>query len=389
MKVVIAHNRYVSTQPSGENTVVDTESRLLTEAGVEVVDFQRSSDEIPTLPRGEKLLLPISPMYARRAQRELTALLRAHRPDVLHLHNPYPLLSPWVIRTAHAHGVPVVQTVHNFRHVCVSGVYFRDGHECRDCLGRRFALPAIRHSCYRGSRAQSVIMATTLAAHRGTWRSVERFLPISPVIAEHLQAYGIPADRITVKPNAVPDPGRHDQTGEGFVYVGRLVPEKGVTLLLDAWRRYPDGALGTLRIIGDGPLRDLVATVAAERTDVTFLGQLPSEGVRAAMRESAAVVMPSTWNEPYGLVAVEALANARPVVVTRCGFLPYLVGDGKAGWVTEPTVEALADALGRAYKEAPTLTAAARERYETAFTPRVVIDQLIGIYREVSAAGVS
>src|SRR5215467_2643273 len=157
MKVVVAHNRYSSAQPSGENVMVDAEIAQLRAAGVEVVPFIRSSDEIASLPVTGKLLLPLSPVWAPGAQRELAAILRDHRPDVFHLHNPYPLLSPWVVRTAHAHGVPVVQTVHNYRHVCAAATFLRDGAVCRDCAGRRLAVPAVVHRCYRGSLPQSVV----------------------------------------------------------------------------------------------------------------------------------------------------------------------------------------------------------------------------------------
>ncbi len=122
---------------------------------MEVIPFLRSSDEIGDLPLSQKALLPISPIYGRAAQQDLSRILDEYRPDVLHLHNPYPLLSPWVVRTAHRHGVPVVQTVHNYRQVCSSGLYFRDGHNCHDCRGKAFGWPAVEHKCYRGSAAQS------------------------------------------------------------------------------------------------------------------------------------------------------------------------------------------------------------------------------------------
>jgi glycosyltransferase involved in cell wall biosynthesis len=176
MKVVVAHNRYSSAQPSGENVMVDAEIAQLTAAGVEVVPFIRSSDEIADLPLGRKTLLPVSPIWAPSAQRELAAVLRDTRPDVFHLHNPYPLLSPWVVRTAHAHGVPVVQTIHNYRHVCAAATFLLDGRVCHDCVGHRFPAPAVLHSCYRGSKPQSLIMATALAAHRGDWRHARRGL---------------------------------------------------------------------------------------------------------------------------------------------------------------------------------------------------------------------
>src|SRR3954470_19475425 len=207
MKVVVAHNRYASTSPSGENVIVDAEIAQLTAAGVTVIPFLRSSDEIAGMSKPAKALLPLSPVYNGPAQRALEDLIRAERPDLIHLHNPYTLLSPWVIRTAHKAGIPVIQTVHNYRQVCSSGLYFRDGHVCHDCRGKAFGLPAIRHACYRGSRPQSAIMATTLAVHRGTWRSVDRYIALTSAIADHLRDYGILDEQISVKPNAIPDPG--------------------------------------------------------------------------------------------------------------------------------------------------------------------------------------
>jgi glycosyltransferase involved in cell wall biosynthesis len=390
VKIVIAHNRYVSANPSGENTVVDLESRSLAEAGLTVIPFQRSSDELATLSKAQKALLPVSPIYAAGTQRQLAALLEAEKPDVLHLHNPYPLLSPWVVRTAHKHGVPVVQTVHNFRHVCANGLYFRDGHPCHDCRGKAYPYPAVEHACYRGSKAQSVVMATTLAAHRGTWRSVERYLALTPAIADHLRSFGITEPQITVKPNGVPDPGKHEEPGEGLLFVGRFSAEKGLGLLLEAWQRHPEGSLGTLRLVGDGPLADDVAAAAAGRSDVVLLGRLSHPETQAAMRSSAALVTPSTWDEVCPMVVVEALANGRPVLATAMGGLPYLVGTDSsgpaAGWTVPPDVDALAAALPQALAEAPALAPVARARYESLFSTDVVTAQLIEVYTELVRA---
>src|SRR6476660_4371132 len=305
LKVVVAHNRYASSSPSGENTIVDAEIAQLRQAGVEVVPFLRSSDEIAGLGAVDKALLPLSPVYNRHSQRVLAELIGREQPDVLHLHNPYPLLSPWVVRTAHRHGVPVVQTVHNYRQVCAPGIYHRDGHICHDCRGKAFALPAVRHRCYRDSAAQSAIMATTLAVHRGTWHSVDRYIALTDRIAAHLRDYGVPADRIVVKPNSLADPGPPPAgPGEGFVYAARLTPEKGIELLLQAWRQHPDGALGPLRIIGDGPLRAVAEAAAAQRSDVRYLGSMSSAEVGAHMRAAACVIAASTWEDVLPTVAI-------------------------------------------------------------------------------------
>jgi glycosyltransferase involved in cell wall biosynthesis len=389
VKVVVAHNRYREAIPSGENVIVDTEIAQLTAAGIEVLPFQRASDSIGDLPLAEKALLPLSPIYGRAAQRDLAGLLTRERPDVLHLHNPYPLLSPWVVRTAHAHGVPVVQTVHNYRQVCSSGLYFRDGHNCHDCRGKVLGWPAIQHKCYRGSTAQSALMATTLAVHRPTWKSVDRYIALTDRIAAHLNDYGIPDDRIVVKPNGLPDPGEPVPLGAGFLYAARLSPEKGLALLLDAWRRHPESSLGHLRIAGDGELRPLAEQAAAERADVTYLGALDRAGMTAARTAASVVVAVPTWNDVLPTVILEAMAAGRPVLGTDVGGIPYLLGLGldaaPAGWAVPPDPAALAAALPVARAQATQFAPAARNRYIREFHPDVVTRRLVEIYTELQA----
>ncbi|QSB14972.1 glycosyltransferase [Natronosporangium hydrolyticum] len=385
MKVVVAHNRYRTAAPSGENRIVDIEIEQLAGAGVEVLPFLRSSDDIPALPATGKLLLPISPLWNPGAQRDLAQLLRDHRPDVLHLHNPYPLLSPWLVRTAHRYGVPVVHTVHNYRQVCASGIYFRDGQVCQDCRGTRLGLPAVRHKCYRGSAAQSALMAATLTLHRPTWRSVDRYLALTDAIAEHLRGYGIPAERIVVKPNSIPDPGPPAPPGDGFLFAaGRLSPEKGLSLVLDGWQRHPDGALGTLRIAGDGEQRGLAEAAAAARADIDYLGVLDPAGVRSALAASAAVIVAPRWHDVLPTVVIEALAAGRPILGTDLGGVPYLVGD--AGWIAPAEPAALAAALPTARTEAAVRAEAARARYESTFHPDVVTGQLLEVYENLRAS---
>ncbi|ASW57230.1 glycosyltransferase [Plantactinospora sp. KBS50] len=414
MKVVVAHNRYRTGQPSGENTVVDAEIEQLAAAGVDVLPFLRSSDEIPELPTAARALLPLSPIYAPRAQRELARLIESHRPDLLHLHNPYPLLSPWIVRTAHRYRLPVVQTVHNYRQVCSSGIYFRDGRICTDCRGRALGVPAIVHRCYRGSRAQSALMATTLAVHRPTWHSVDRYIALTAGIAEHLRDYGIPAGHIAVKPNGIPDPGTPAPLGDGFLYYGRLSAEKGLGLLLEAWHRHPDGALGPLRIAGDGELRPLAEAAAVARGDVEYLGPLDRAGVAAALRSTAVVLVVPTWHDVLPTVVIEAMAAGRPVLGTALGGIPYLLGGapatagddpaaggapatagdrtvgdgaGPAGWAVPADAAALAAALPVARDGAAALASVARSRYEATFSPAVVTGQLLDIYRDLAATG--
>jgi glycosyltransferase involved in cell wall biosynthesis len=364
---MVVHNRYRSALPSGENAVVEQEIRWLREAGVDVTPLVRDSDEMSLR---DKALLPISPIWSPQGTR-----IRRARPDVLHLHNPYPLISPWIVRAAHRLGVPVVQTVHNYRHVCASALYFRDGGPCHDCRGLRFALPAVQHGCYRGSRAQSAVMATALAVHRPTWLSVDRFLAPTSAIAEHLRDYGIAESRITIRPHAVDDPGSFSPGGEGVLFAGRLSEEKGLRLLLDAWSSIASPALGTLRVAGDGPLRSLAGPY--------WIGSLDRAGVASAIRASALVVVPSLAADVHPTIVIEALSHGRPVLGTRLGGIPDLVGD--AGWTVPPAQ--LATALPRALVQAVGLQAIARQRYLDHFTPERAVASLVEVYEALQLLG--
>ena len=228
----------------------------------------------------------------------MTGILRRSRPDLMHLHNPNPLVSMSVVRVAAGHQVPVVMTTHNHRHTCIKGTFRRDNHGCHDCQGRALPWPAVAHACYRDSRPQSLVMGTALVAHRSSYARVSRFIAISSAMRQSLLLSGVSAERIVVKPNSVPDPGPDcsevpllDQPQ--FLFVGRMDEEKGVQLLLDAWMRHGDGCHGRLTLVGSGALEPAARALAARRGDVTVIGQVPPTDVGALIEASSAVLVPS------------------------------------------------------------------------------------------------
>lgn len=386
MKVLVAHNRYRSDVPSGENRVVDTEIAALAAVGVEVVPYLRSSDEIDAMSTAERLRLPLQPVHSRRATREVVQLIERHRPDLLHLHNPFPLISLSIVGAAHQQGLPIVQTVHNHRHSCMRGSYFRDGRPCYECRGKALPWPAVQHGCYRDSHVQSVPMAIAFRAHRRDQRDVDRYIALTDSVAASLLASGLVApDRVTVRPNSVPDPGPVSPPRSGLVFVGRLTQEKGVPLLLEAWER-AGAPFGTLTFVGDGPERAAVEAAAAAGTGVRLLGQRSADQVATALVDAAALVVPSISPEGLPLVVLEALAHGRPVLATEGGGLTAAV-DPSLGWLSAATAPALADTLQRASRaDLGPLSAAARARYDQRFAPGIVMARQVEIYREVIAA---
>lgn len=344
MRVVVVHNRYRSAQPSGENRVVESDIAALEAEGVEVFPYIRDSDEIDGFTVIGKAGVAVRPLASPVDSIAFRRLLREVQPHIVHLHNPYPLISPWIVRTAKAMRVPVVQTVHNYRHVCANGLYFRDGHECTDCVGKSFPWPAIKHGCYRDSKLQSIPMATSLWAHRSTWLMVDRFLPVGEHVADHLRAFGIPDHKIIVRPNVVADPGEPKPLGHGALFVGRLSEEKGIRLLLDAWKLSGVGAEHTLTIAGDGDLRPLVEAAAAADSSIKYLGLVPGADVSALYDAAALVVVPSLSQETDGLAAVVGMAAGRALLASDNTAMQRHLATG-AGWLVRPVPRQFSVAL--------------------------------------------
>ncbi len=359
---------------------------MLADAGVEVETFLRDSDAIAEFGAARKIALAVSPTYSIDAAREFSRALQHVRPDVVHLHNPFPLISPWVIRVAHRAGIPVVQTVHNYRHSCPSSTGFlRDGRICEDCVGKTFPWPGVVHACYRASRAESLSMAVTARAHRSTWQLVDRFLAVSDFVAHHLALTGISPDRIVVHPNFARARGPATAPGSGFLFIGRLTEEKGVSLLMSAWAQSRLGDTQRLVVAGDGPQRNLVTAPGA--VNVRYEGLVDATRVHQLLDETAIVVIPSLCYEGFPRVVAEAFERGRPIAGAALGSLRDLITPD-VGWTAAPNVESFATMLAKAASD-PALTtkaAGARARFEAELTPEISLQRLLDVYEEVKTA---
>ncbi|MFF4353598.1 glycosyltransferase [Streptomyces sp. NPDC001530] len=393
MHVLVVHNRYNSAQPSGENKVVDQEVALLRAAGHRVEVFERRSDTIADRSLLGKVAVPLLVPWNPAVRTELAARLRTERPDVVHVHNVFPLLSPAVLAACADAGVPAVATLHNYTQVCPPGTLQRDGRPCTECVGSAVPLPAVRHGCYRSSRLATVPLAVSLSVNRRRWWSgVERFFCISAAQRDVLVRSGMPAERLAVKHNFVPEPGTcRASDGEHVLYLGRLAEAKGVRLLMAAWDEIAaSGGVGApLVIAGAGPLEPEVTAWAAGRDDVRYVGLLDPAECQKAIARSVAVVAPSTWLEAFGLVVVEAMAAGVPTVAAGHGAFVELVEDGVTGLLHRPGESAsLASCIRRIAAEPARnreMGQAARRRYEQGFSPAVGLERLVEEYRTAIA----
>lgn len=388
MRVIVAHNTYRGT--GGELVVAESETALLRRHGHEVHTFTRSNDEIGT--EVTPASVPFRAFWAPDSARDLAALIENLRPDVLHVHNTWLLLSPSIYWTAKRYDVAVVQTLHNYRLFCPMAQFLRDGEPCEKCLGKAFPYPGIIHKCYRDSRAQTALAGGVVAAHRaaGTWSSkVDRYIALTDFAREKFVDGGLPEQKLVVKPNFVKDVGRGKPGGEYALFVGRISEEKGLDVALDAWE---DGDLSLpLRIVGDGPIAPDVRTRSEHLENVDYLGRKPRNEVLMLMKEAAVLVMPSIWYEGLPMTIVEAFSTGLPVVTSNLGAMSGLIDHGQTGLHFKPRSSLDLAVQIRKVASQPDKVARmsdnARNRYESQYTPEANYQMLRRIYKEAVQSG--
>jgi len=385
VRVAILHNRYA--RRGGEDSVVETEAECLRKAGCEVALFEVESAEL-LHSRSARWGAALGARWNRRSAAAALRFLAERPADVAHVHNFFPRLSPSVHAALHRLGVPVVQTLHNYRLACANGLFLREGRPCEECA-LHGPWRAVRYGCYRSSRMATAVWAEATAAHRrrGTWlECVDRFVAPSAFAKRKLAAAGLPGERIIVKPNPVPDPGPPGPPGRGAVYVGRLSAEKGVALLLDAWRRLPGAP--ALAIAGAGPDEAALRERARGLAGVRFLGEVPRERVPGLLAAAGFAVAPSLCYEVFPIAAAEAMAAGRAVVASDAGALPELVEHGGNGMLFRSgDAESLAAACRQLLDDPPLAAAlgcAARARFEDELAPARSTRRLLDLYAEIA-----
>ena len=378
-RVLMVHNFYQIG--GGEHTVFENECKLLKEHGHHLVTYTRDNKEI-TKSIIKKLLLPFTTVFSLKTYRDIKKILKEEKIDIVHCHNTFPLISPSVYYAAWKYGVPVVQTVHNFRFLCLNGVLFRDGETCEDCLKSGLKC-GIKHKCYRNSRIQTLVLANMLQIHRviGTYKKL-RFIFLTEFNRDKFRV--LLGEKVTnefIKPNFeyITIPERQENRDGSFIFVGRLDKNKGIDFLVDNWRANKD-----LYIFGNGALEEYIKEVDIKNEKIHYMGFQPQEIIWGYVAKATAMLFPTDLYEGFPMTLIESFALGTPVICSDIGNSADIVIKDQAGVVfSRRNGDDLLSAMEKVEKDFQRDSINARKAYINNYTPKVNYQRLKDIYGEV------
>lgn len=382
MRVLAVHNYYQHL--GGEDWIFEAESSMLEQHGCRVFNYTVHNDQTKDMNR---LILARSTLWNVDIARELQKLIQKIRPDIIHFHNIFPLISPAAYYAAKAESIPVVQTLHNYRLFCPNALLFRNGHICEDCIGKFLSWPGVLKACYRESRAATCVTAAMLLVHRvlHTYRRmIDLYIALTDFARQKFIQSGIPERKIVVKPNFIErDPGIGDGQGGYAIFVARLTPEKGIDTLLSTWRKIGDKI--PLKIIGDGPLVSHVAEASRRILGVEYLGHKSREFVFDLMKDAVVLIFPSICYETFGLTILEAYSVGLPVIASKMGAMSSMVDHRRTGLHFQPgDPKDLAEKVNWVVNnpdEFNKMRFEARKEYERKYTAEINYKMLMDIYK--------
>ena len=385
MRILSVHNRYQIR--GGEDESRQAEENLLREMGNIVEVYEEHNDRISSM---NPLHVASRTIWSQESYKIIKRQLKAHNHDIIHVQNFFPLISPSVYYAAKEEGVPVVQTLRNYRLLCPNALFFRDGQVCEDCLGKFLPLPGVMHGCYRESRVASTAVASMITIHRilRTWVDmVDIYIALTEFARQKFIEGGLPPEKIVVKPNFVhPNPSSGKGSGGYALFVGRLSVEKGLDTLLAAWEKLNEQI--PLKIVGDGPLASQVESVAKRLPSVEWLGRRAMSEVHELMGEAKFLIFPSKWYETFGRVAVEAFAKGTPVIAANIGAIAEVVDSNRTGLHFRPgdaaDLVAKVEWLLANPAKLTQMRLQAKSEFEAKYTAKINYQKLMEIYTKVS-----
>jgi glycosyltransferase involved in cell wall biosynthesis len=397
MKILLVHNFYQSSSPSGEDAVFRNEVELLKKNGIDVITYEKHNDEIKDYGLWGKVHLAFQNIWSQKTYQDIKDLIKKEKPDIAHFHNIWYLISPSAYSAYKHAGVPVVQTLHNFRMFCVNGLLLRDEKVCEECIGH---LPwrGVKYGCYSNSRLYSLPIALTEGIHSiaGTWKdNIDAYIALTEFGKKKFVQCGLPEEKIFVKPNFLSDPPEPSFTHRDYIiYLGRLSREKGLSILIDSAKTLDSSAVPLkFKIVGDGPImKEMKDKVKAEKiSGIEFTGRKRFHECMDLLKDARFMIMPAVCYENFPMAIREAFACGKPVIASNLGAMAELVDEGKTGLLFEPgNSEDLAAKISWMLKNEDACIAMgknARKEFEEKYTAEKNFQILMGIYQTVSAKG--
>lgn len=382
MRILSIHNRYLIR--GGEDQSRELEEKLLQEQGNQVDIYEENNNRVAEI---GKVRVAIRTVWSTESYQIVRQKLTENSYNIVHVQNFFPLISPSVYYAANKQGVPIIQTLRNYRLLCANSYFFRDQKVCEDCLGKMIPWPGVVHGCYRDSKLGSLVVVTMQTLHRAisTWKKmVNLYITLTDFTRQKFIQAGLPADKIVVKPNFVyPDPGMGEGNGNYAIFIGRLSPEKGLDTLLAAWQLL--GGKIPLKIIGDGPLSNQVREAVTKLPYVKWLGRLPIQEVYTLIGEAKFLIFPSQWYETFGRVAIEAFAKGTPVIASNLGNMSSMIESGRTGFHFSPgdpnDLAALVEYALTHPEKLRKMRFEARSEFEAKYTAQQNYHKLMDIYK--------
>ncbi len=382
LRILLVHNYY--QQSGGEDAVFASEKSLLVDHGHAVFEYTDSNKRIESL---GYINSAVQTIWSRPSYNAIKRILQDVKPDIAHFHNTFMLISPSVYYACAEVGVPIIQTLHNYRLLCPNAYLFRDGAICEECINLKNPLPGVFHKCYRNSHSQSAVVAGMLGVHRliRTWQNkIDFYITLTEFARNKFVQGGLPPEKLVVKPNFLPTSNVQSSGVRNHVlYAGRLSHEKGIQTLGQVWRGLSLSSI-PLYIAGDGPEREVILQLELEKVNVRYLGKLDSVSLDEFIIQSRFVVIPSVCYENFPMSILDSFRLGVPVIASRIGSLVELIRDGETGLLFNPgdaaDLAAKVNWLWNHLEESERMGRAARLEYEQKYTPERNHQLLMEIY---------
>ena len=385
MRILLIHNSY--QQRGGEDTVFESEYNLLSERGNDVEKILFDNKAIASL--GDTIMTGFKNIFNPNSARIIEEKIISFKPEVIHTHNFFPLISPSVFFVAKKHKIPILMTLHNYRLICSNAILYRDGHICEDCVKKIIPLNGIIHKCYHNSVVQTTAVTLMTSFHKiaGTWKNkIDKYIALTEFGRDKIlnSSLKLSEDQVVVKQNFVEDFGDgNNNREEFFVFIGRIIENKGIETLLESLKHFNY----KIKIIGDGPLRSRIEDAALQNKNIEYLGFRDKNFIINTLKKTRGLLFPSLWYEGLPMTVLEAFSTGTPVIGSNIGSLQLLIKDNYNGFHFRPgdakDLAARIKYLSDNEQQLKHLYVNARNTYLEKYTPEKNYEQLINIYSEV------